>query len=159
VSSAHKAVLRAVLDTHVAVSTLVFGGGPVGRLRRAWQEGRFLPLLSTVTAQELMRVLAYPKFKLSAAEQEELLADYLPWAEVVVVPNPPPRVPECRDLHDLPFLHLAVAGRADVLVTGDDDLLSLAEPAQPTQARRGTGQASLPCRVLDLHTFLDTLGV
>ena len=43
-----------------------------------WQHGRCIPLVSQATAAELIRVLAYPKFKLSAAEREELLADYLP---------------------------------------------------------------------------------
>ncbi|HSV44468.1 MAG TPA: putative toxin-antitoxin system toxin component, PIN family, partial [Ramlibacter sp.] len=40
--------------------------------------------------------------------------------------EPPPSVPDCRDVDDLPFLHLAVAGRAHTLVTGDADLLALA---------------------------------
>ena len=75
-------VPRAVLDTNVVISALLFAGGGTARLRHAWQAGRLLPLLSTATAQELMRVLAYPKFKLTAADQQELLADYLPWAEV-----------------------------------------------------------------------------
>jgi predicted nucleic acid-binding protein len=35
-------------------------------------------------------------------------------------------VPRCRDESDLPFLHLAVAARADALVGGDADLLALA---------------------------------
>jgi predicted nucleic acid-binding protein len=33
--------------------------------------------------------------------------------------------PACRDPHDLPFLHLAVAGAAQAMVTGDQDLLAL----------------------------------
>jgi putative PIN family toxin of toxin-antitoxin system len=85
-----------------------------------------VPLASTATAQELVRVLAYRKFRLSAAEQEELLADWLPWVEVVRMPDPPPPVPACRDPSDLPFLQLALVGRAQVLVSGDRDLLDLA---------------------------------
>lgn len=119
---------RVVLDTNVVLSALLFGGGSTALVRQAWQAGRLCPIVSTATVQELMRVLAYPKFKLSADEQRELLADYLPFAEVVTVPEPPPRVPDCRDRHDLPFLHLAAARRADVLVSGDADLLSLAAP-------------------------------
>ena len=117
---------RVVLDTNVLLSALVFARQPIARLRSAWQAGAFVPLASTATTQELIRVLAYPKFRLAEAEREELLADYLPWAEVVTVPHPPPPVPDCRDPLDLPFLHLAVAGRADALVTGDADLLELA---------------------------------
>jgi uncharacterized protein len=124
--SAGQRRLRVVLDTNVVLSALVFGKGRTALLRAAWQDGRFSPLISTATAQELVRVLACPKFRLGAQQQEELLADYLPYAEAVRIPRPPPAVPVCRDPFDMPFLHLAAAGRADALVTGDADLLSLA---------------------------------
>ena len=117
---------RVVLDTNVVLSALVFGKGPTAQLRAAWRCGAFVPLLSTATAQELVRVLAYPKFRLDALSQQELLADYLPYTLVIKVPEPPPAVPACRDPFDLPFLHLATAGKADALVTGDADLLVLA---------------------------------
>jgi putative PIN family toxin of toxin-antitoxin system len=117
---------RVVIDTNVVLSALVFGRGTTARVRAAWQGGLCLPLVSTGTAQELVRVLAYPKFRLDAQEQQELLADYLPYAEAVRIPQPPPTVPLCRDPFDMPFLHLAAAGRADALVTGDADLLALA---------------------------------
>ena len=121
-----KAPPRVVLDTNVVLSALLFGGGPAARVRAAWQGGHFIPLASAATAQELVRVLAYPKFALSAGEQHDLLADYLPWVQVVNIPDPPPAVPRCRDPHDVPFLHLAVAGKAHTLVSGDKDLLALA---------------------------------
>lgn len=117
---------RVVLDTNVVLSALLFGGGPAARLRSGWQSGRFVPMASTPTAQELVRVLGYPKFGLSSAEQEELLADFVPWVKVVRIPDPPPATPACRDPFELPFLQLAVAGRARVLVSGDRDLLALA---------------------------------
>lgn len=120
-----KPALRVVLDTNVVLSALVFGGGTPARVRIGWQTGRFVPLASTATARELMCVLAYPKFGLSAAEQAELLADFMPWVHVVAIPNPPPAVPRCRDPLDAPFLHLGVAGKARALVSGDRDLLAL----------------------------------
>jgi putative PIN family toxin of toxin-antitoxin system len=120
------APVRVVLDTNVVLSALVFGGGAAGRVRRAWQQGALLPLASTATVQELVRVLAYPKFHLAQAEQDELVADYLPYTETVRIPQPPPQVPDCRDALDEPFMHLAVAGKAQVLVSGDRDLLSIA---------------------------------
>ncbi|MDF2462051.1 MAG: hypothetical protein K0Q43_286 [Ramlibacter sp.] len=115
-----------VLDTNVVLSALLFRGGPPAQVRAAWLAGRFVPLASAATAQELVRVLAYPKFKLAAAEQEDLLADYLPWVRVVRIPHPPPLAPPCRDPFDLPFLHLAITGKAHALVSGDKDLLTLA---------------------------------
>jgi putative PIN family toxin of toxin-antitoxin system len=115
-----------VLDTNVVLSALLFSGGFVGRVRTGWQSERFVPLASRATARELLRVLAYPKFALSAMEQEELLSDYIPWVRVVEVSDPPPKVPRCRDPFDTAFLQLAIAGKAHALVTGDRDLLALA---------------------------------
>lgn len=119
--------IRAVLDTSVLVSALVFHAGALSWLRDAWRTGRILPLASRATAEELIRVLAYPKFALTARDQRDLLDDYLPFCESVTIPSPPPAVPDCRDPFDRPSLELALAGASDVLVTGDTDLLALAE--------------------------------
>ena len=73
------------------------------------------------------------------------------------MPEPPPKVPDCRDVHDLPFLHLAVAGRADMLVTGDADLLAVATSEDPAKGDSDAKQPHLSCRVLTLQTFLDSL--
>ncbi|MCC6196479.1 MAG: putative toxin-antitoxin system toxin component, PIN family [Burkholderiales bacterium] len=133
---------RVVLDTNAALSALVFLAGPAARLRVGWQSGRFVPLASTATALELTRVLAYPKFGLEAALQDELLADYLPWVEVVALGVPPPDVPLCRDPADKPFLELAIAGGAAVLVSGDRDLVDLA-------------RVSRTCPIMSVATFCD----
>lgn len=117
--------LRVVIDTNLVLSALAFPGGKPARLRLAWQNRRIQPLVSSFTVAELMRTLAYPKFKLTAEGQNELLADYLPYGETVRIPDPPPTTPPCRDAFDVPFLQLALAGKADALVTGDKDLLVL----------------------------------
>ena len=72
-----------VLDTNLVLSALIFSQGRLAELRLAWQADLFKPLVSKATASELMRVLTYPKFKLSAQSQEELLADYLPYCRSV----------------------------------------------------------------------------
>lgn len=117
---------RVVLDTAVVVSALVFDGGRLAWLRSAWREELIRPLVSKATVSELLRVLTYPKFRLSLEEQQVLQADYLPLCEPVIATVPASRVPRCRDPFDRPFLSLALAGRADFLVSGDDDLLILA---------------------------------
>jgi putative PIN family toxin of toxin-antitoxin system len=91
----------------------------------AWQDDLFTPLVSKATTTELIRVLAYPKFKLTPSEQEDLLSDYILFCEAVAMPGRLPVIPECRDPFDVPFLLLAVVSEADYLVTGDRDLLSL----------------------------------
>lgn len=118
---------RLVLDTNVLLSALLFRNTALSWLRIAWQSEAIRPLVSRDTVAELLRVLCYPKFRLDAAERDDLLADILPWCETVIIPTRPPAVPDCRDPFDRPFLDLALAGRADALVTGDRDLLAVAD--------------------------------
>jgi putative PIN family toxin of toxin-antitoxin system len=115
-----------VIDINLVLSALVFVRGHLTPLRQAWQDQHIHPLVSRDTAAELMRALDYPKFKLSPDEQQELLTDYLPCCKNVSIPNPPPATPACRERFDVPFLQLAVAGKADLLVSGDQNLLDLA---------------------------------
>jgi len=64
-------------------------------------------LISRATAAELTRVLGYPKFGLSAGDGRELLAEYLPYCEVVEVAERCAFV--CRDASDQAFLDLGKA--------------------------------------------------
>lgn len=121
------AVPRLVLDTNTVLSALLFSNGRLAWIRRAWQARRIVPLVSRATAEELIRVLAYPKFKLTTAERDDLLADYLPYCETVIVADEIAGLPDCRDPGDLPFLKLALGARADALISGDSDLLVLAD--------------------------------
>jgi putative PIN family toxin of toxin-antitoxin system len=118
---------RVVLDTNVVLSALVFAHGRLVAVRNAWHAGICGPLVSRATAADLARTLAYPKFRLAPEGQRELLADYLPYCTTVRIPAKPPKTPACRDPADLPFLQLALAGKAEHLVTGDRDLLALAK--------------------------------
>jgi len=131
--------MRVVVDTNVVISTLVFGRR-LHWLRRAWASGTVVPIVCRDTAAELLRVLTYPKFRLDAADRETLLGDYLPFAETASLPHPPPELPvACRDRSDAIFLHLAIASGADLLITGDADLTTLATAyriASPATLRR-----------------------
>ncbi len=116
---------RIVLDTNVLLSALLFHAGSLSWLRQAWRSETIRPLASRDTAAELIRVLSYPKFRLTPDEREDLLGDYLPWCETVRVPKRT-KAPHCRDPFDRPFLELAQAAKADALITGDKDFLALA---------------------------------
>lgn len=118
--------MRVVLDTNVVVSALVFQAGRLNWLRDAWKSGALVPVIDAACADELIRVLAYPRFRLSSDDISELLGDYLPWTELLEsVPPAYPALPECRDPADRKFLVLAAAAGVDALVTGDEALLAL----------------------------------
>ena len=116
-------MIRAVLDTNVIVSALLFSGPP-SQLVSAWQSGRLRPVVSALVLNEYVRVLAYPKFKLTKAEIRGLLEEeLLPFIETVTAP--PTNIPNIRDPDDAKFITCAVAADVRWLVSGDDDLLSL----------------------------------
>ena len=121
---------RVVLDTNCLVSALIFSRGRFAWLRTAWQTKRFVALASHDTVSELLRVLSYPKFKLSRQEQECLLAEFLPYVETVKIESTPDGLPDIRDAGDVMFLVLAAVAGADALVSGDGDIQAVREPFQ-----------------------------
>lgn len=122
-SEGEAAAPRVVFDTNTVVSALLFASGHLAWQRQHWSTGGSVALISRATAGEIARVLSYPKFRLSPQDRVELLGDYLPFCETVEGVERCEWV--CRDGNDQPFLDLAASGRADVLVTGDGDLLAL----------------------------------
>ena len=116
---------RVVLDTKCIVSPLLFSKGSASWLRDAWMRQRFVPLVSHDTASELIKVLSYPKFQLNTNEQETILAEFLPYTEVVRIKTVPKNLPALQDPDDLMFLSLAVLGNADALISGDAHILKV----------------------------------
>ena len=115
-----------MLDTNCVVSALLFEHGRLAWLRHAWQREAIIPLADRSTLHEFIRVLSYPRFRLTRADQEVLLAEYLPWVELLAEVSAPVRWwAGLHDPDDAKFLHLAATAHADYLVSGDRDLLSL----------------------------------
>ena len=117
---------RAVIDTNVVVSAFVFRAGTLVWLREAIVNGALIPLVSDETLAEMVRVLAYRRFALTAEDRENIIVHYMEHAEAIKQPRTRARLPRCRDPHDEMFIRLAYAAKADAIVTGDDDLLTLA---------------------------------
>lgn len=118
--------MRVVFDTNTIVSALLFSNGKLSWLRYHWAQQLSIPIVSQETVKELLRVLAYPKFKLTQEEQNELLTDLLPFAETIIIDSQEKfSLPNCRDKFDQKFLILAHKADVDFLVTGDNDLLVL----------------------------------
>ena len=114
---------RVVLDTNVLISgALSSTSTPALAFERSIRHGQLLA--STATLRELMEKLLSPKFDryLSRDKRDALLLRLAPLVEIVEVVQ---LVQASRDPKDDKFLEVAVNGRADVVVTGDGDLLEL----------------------------------
>lgn len=115
--------MKVVFDTNILVSALVFPGGrgEAALLRVAEERDRLL--LSRAILDELLGVLAR-KF---ARDTEELARVALLLSELSIPVKPRRRLRVVKDDPDNRILECAVAGSADVIVTGDADLLELRE--------------------------------
>ena len=114
---------KVVFDTNIVLSALLFTHERLSWLVGHWQSENCVPLLSNAAA-ELTRILAYPKFHLTAKEQLEALGNYIPFCEAVDAAQTCPFV--CQDAKDQRFLDLAQSDKADLLITGDEDPFALA---------------------------------
>ena len=128
--------MKVVSDTNTIVSALLFTNGQLAWLRHYWSIQNVISLASKSTVDELIRVLAYPKFQLEVDEINILLAEFIPYVTVVKV-TARKNNPRCRDPGDQIFVDLAMSGGADVLVTGDKALLAM----------------SLPCKIITPREF------
>jgi putative PIN family toxin of toxin-antitoxin system len=114
---------RFVVDTNVFISAIVL---PLSVPRRAVDKALDLGVLlfSEATMTELAEVLFRPKFDQYAGVEDRKLfvgrlrsiAESIPIIQLVR---------ECRDPKDDKFLEVALNGRADLILTGDADLLAM----------------------------------
>lgn len=114
---------RCVVDTNVLISRLLIPGGvPARAVDHALMQG--VLLVSHATLTELTEVLSRSKFDpyVTRQEREDFIRKLggvarlvdIRWQDAV-----------CRDARDDKFLHVAVNGEADALITGHADLLVL----------------------------------
>ena len=114
---------RYVFDTNTLVSALLFEHSKPGQaLQQALKRGEIL--VSSSTLEELVEVLQREKFEryVTPSEREEFVEAFVERATFV---EPTEHVRECRDGKDDMFLELAVTGRAECIISGDNDLRSL----------------------------------
>lgn len=112
-----------VFDTNVLISAFLFSQSkPRQAVDQALNIGAII--LSTSVLSEIKEVLYRPKFDkyLSLQRRNELLETLTESAQFINVTT---QIDECRDPKDNKYLELAVSGKAECIVTGDDDLLVL----------------------------------
>ena len=91
-------------------------------------------LKSLATERQLFEVIARPYLtSLIDPEAQAWLHKLMAAAELVTIRE---RIASCRDPTDDKFLELAVNGRADLIVSGDGDLLALTHSATSRSSRQ-----------------------
>ena len=118
--------MRAVIDTNVLLSGFLWRGAPHELLEQV-RNGKITLICSPALLSELADVISRPKFDAilarSNTSRSHALDEFYRLAEVI---EPPPLPqPVCRDADDDEVLATSSAGQADLIVSGDDDLLSL----------------------------------
>lgn len=125
------ATLRVVLDTNVLLSGIAYPASVPGKILAAWRHGSVDVLLSEYILEELRRVLPRLAHRhgLTQAEIDDLV-DVLSIQAEIVEPLEN-RESDLRDSGDQPVLGTLLAAlktsKANYLITGDKDLLVLAD--------------------------------
>lgn len=114
--------MRLVVDTNVFVSAVLKAYSlPFFVVRWIDRHGGLLK--SIASEQEVLRVLQRPHIAaITIPSFREGLTQMLADAELVAITE---RIAACRDPKDDKFLELAVNGHADLIISGDADLLAL----------------------------------
>ena len=119
-------MIRAVLDTNLLVSYLLTHRPPIATLiDHHLARDDFELVTAPELLAELDRVLTYPKLQRYYTDKDRtrFVALVMALSEVVDLPETLPRI--WRDPDDDQVIACAVVGRADLIVSGDDDLLAL----------------------------------
>lgn len=140
--------VSAVVDTNLFVSGLISKVAAPYELVQAFRAGAFTLVVSEPLRAEYRRVLPRPKFTQKYGLTQEEIADFLLLVDTNAdLVNPLRRLPvTVRDKKDERVLAAALGGKADYLVSGDDDLLCLRE--DPRIA---------PLKIVTAREFLEVL--
>jgi uncharacterized protein len=119
-------MLRLVLDTNIAISGLIWRGPP-HQLLLALTQDQFTAHTSYALVSELTRKLLGSKLGRELLKRDisaqQLVLSYSAMCEIVSPTPLPQRI--CRDPDDDAVLACALAAQADLIVSGDQDLLVL----------------------------------
>ena len=113
---------RIILDTNLWISFLI--SKDFSRLDEIIFSKKSILIFSQELLEEFLEVVKRPKFRRYFAQTdiEELLETIDEYGEFIVVKS---RIEICRDVKDKFLLSLAVDGKTDFLLTGDQDLLMI----------------------------------
>jgi putative PIN family toxin of toxin-antitoxin system len=117
--------VRVVLDTNVVVSALIWGGVPY-RLLQAATAGDITLFASAVLIDELRDTLSQPHLASRLVQQQSSVEHALGFYDQLIAQVVPRAIePTSRDPDDDHVIACALAAKAQLIVSGDRDLLVL----------------------------------
>jgi len=120
--------IRAVLDTNIFVSGVIYSQGTPGQILRSWRAGRFELITSAEINEEILEVLNRPRIREKYHIGDRIFDIGAVLYTQTILVEPKERVNISRDPDDNKFIEAAIQGKADYIVTGDKrDLLLLKE--------------------------------
>lgn len=121
-----KRIMRAVLDTNVVVSALLWSGTPF-QLLQAATNGLLTLCSSPALLAELREVLHRDHLARRLAQQQTAIDDAIQWYTAMIVSVTPLTTPRVapKDQDDDQVIACALAANAPLIVSGDSDLLTL----------------------------------
>jgi putative PIN family toxin of toxin-antitoxin system len=121
-------MMRAVVDTTILVSAVIKPSGRVGAVMQRLRRREYKLLISRATLDEFTQVIFRPHLRKKYGLTDRVLRSTI---RLIVLRSelvhPGRRIAISRDPHDDKFLEVADSGNADVIVSGDEDLLTLTE--------------------------------
>ena len=116
-------MINAVVDTNVLISALIGFGNP-RKILQAFSQREFLLVTSSELIEEFNLALSKPKIARRITDENREAVNSL-IKELARIVEPKESVLLSRDVKDDVVLECALAGDANFIVTGDDDLLVL----------------------------------
>ena len=121
--------MRVVLDANVLLSGLIIPDSGPGRIIQAWREARFDLVVSEAMLDEIRRILSYPKIRKRLHWDHDEIERFVLLLRFKCIVMAPPSMTfdHLRDPADAAVLATLIHSKAEALITGDDDLLVLAD--------------------------------
>lgn len=117
-------VYRVTVDTNVFLRSLLSPSGVSARVIDTWRRGDYVLLASKPIVQEIGEVLMRPELMaLGSYSEADVVALIKLVGKTAVIIDPSVSFEYCRDPDDDKFVTCAIVGRAQFLVSGDNDLI------------------------------------
>ncbi|SPD75871.1 conserved hypothetical protein [uncultured Desulfobacterium sp.] len=114
-----------IIDTGVVISAFAFGGTPKKSLTKAIEDARIFVSPPLLNEYRYVPLELLAKNKIDKDQFKALISGIAAFVSKAVVVFPKEKLFVCRDPQDNIVLECCLQAEADILITGDKDLLEI----------------------------------